>query len=238
MSFVINGKELPAIAIGTWAWGSSTNGSKMVFGSKSNPEALKESFDIAFKSGFTLFDTAAVYGMGNSEKILAEFADGKDFIFSDKYTPLKKFSPEKVDNMYSESVEKFNGRIPDIYWLQLIYYTFLTFILWTMWSLFSALLAAISKDFGNLVKSFVTAVFWLSGILWDPETVKIPWLKKALVANPVTYIVNGYRQSLINKIWFWEQPKRIAYFLISCAVMLILALWAYRKVRKDIPDVL
>ena len=80
MSFVINGKELPAIAIGTWAWGSSTNGSKMVFGSKSNPEALKESFDIAFKSGFTLFDTAAVYGMGNSEKILAEFADGKDFI--------------------------------------------------------------------------------------------------------------------------------------------------------------
>ena len=117
MSFVINGKELPAIAVGTWAWGSGTNGSKMVFGSKSNPEALKESFEIAFKSGFTLFDTAAVYGMGNSEKILAEFADGKDFIFSDKYTPLKKFSPEKVDNMYSESVEKFNGRIPDIYWL-------------------------------------------------------------------------------------------------------------------------
>ena len=49
MSFVINGKELPPIAICTWAWGSGTNGSKMVFGSKSNPEALKESFDIAFK---------------------------------------------------------------------------------------------------------------------------------------------------------------------------------------------
>ena len=105
------------------------------------------------------------------------------------------------------------GFKPDIYWLQLIFYTFLSFILWTMWSLFSSLLAAISKDFGNLVKSFVTAVF-------------------------VTYIVNGYRQSLIDKIWFWEQPKRIGYFLISCAVMLILALWAYRKVRKDIPDVL
>ena len=130
------------------------------------------------------------------------------------------------------------GFRPDVYWLQIIFYTFLSFILWTMWSLFSSLLAAISKDFGNLVKSFVTAVFWLSGILWNPETVKIPWLKKALIANPVTYIVNGYRQSLIDKIWFWEQPKRIGYFLISCAVMLILALWAYRKVRKDIPDVL
>ena len=62
--------------------------------------------------------------------------------------------------------------------------------------------------------------------------------QKALQANPVTYIVNGYRNCLINKVWFWEQPKRFVYFLISTFVMLILALWAYRKVRKDIPDVL
>ena len=130
------------------------------------------------------------------------------------------------------------GVRPDIYWLQLIFYIAISFILWTTWSLFSSLLAAISKDFGNLVKSFVSAVFWLSGILWNPETVKIAWLKKALQANPVTYIVNGFRNCLINKVWFWEQPKRLAYFAIACFIMLILALWAYRKVRKDIPDVL
>lgn len=117
MSSTINGKELPPIAIGTWAWGSGTNGSKMVFGSKSDPKILKESFDIAFESGFTLFDTAAVYGMGNAEKLLAEFTDGKDFIFSDKYTPLKKFSPELLDDMYTDSIATFNGKIPDIYWL-------------------------------------------------------------------------------------------------------------------------
>ena len=117
MSYTINGKEIPSIAIGTWAWGGGTNGSRMVFGSKSDPKALKESFDIAFKNGFTLYDTAAVYGMGNAETLLAKFTDGKEFIFSDKYTPMKKFSPETVDKMYSESVGKFNGRIPDIYWL-------------------------------------------------------------------------------------------------------------------------
>lgn len=117
MSYKINGKEIPSVAIGTWAWGSGTNGSKIVFGSKSDPDTLKESFDIAFKNGFTLFDTAAVYGMGNAETLLAQFTDGKDFIFSDKYTPLKKFSAEAVDKMYNESIEKFNGRIPDIYWL-------------------------------------------------------------------------------------------------------------------------
>jgi teichoic acid transport system permease protein len=130
------------------------------------------------------------------------------------------------------------GFYPDIYYLQIIFYIFLSFAFWTVWGLFSSLLSAISKDFANLVKSFVTAVFWLSGILWDPEKIKIMWLKKALRLNPVTYIVQGFRNCLINKVWFWEQPKRLLYFCIALAIMLLLSLWAYRKVRKEIPDVL
>ncbi len=117
MSYTINGKTVPPIAVGTWSWGSGQNGSGIVFGSKADPAALNESFNIATNSGFTLFDTAAVYGMGNSEKLLAEFSKGKDFIFSDKFTPMGKFSEKKVDTMYNGSIEKFGGRIPDIYWL-------------------------------------------------------------------------------------------------------------------------
>ena len=130
------------------------------------------------------------------------------------------------------------GHTPDVYWLQAIYYIFLIFLFFTTWSLFSSLLAAISKDFGNLVRAFVSAVFWLSGIIWNPEKIKIGWLKKALDANPVTYIVNGFRDCMINKVWFWEQPHKLMYFAIMFIIMLSLALWAYRKVRKDIPDVL
>ena len=130
------------------------------------------------------------------------------------------------------------GFRPDLYWLQLIFFIFISFVFWTIWGLFSSLLAAISKDFGNLVKSFVTAIFWLSGILWNPDTIKIAWLKKILMANPVTYIVNGFRHSLVNKIWFWEEPKQLLYFAIVSFAMLVCALWAYRKVREDIPDVL
>lgn len=132
----------------------------------------------------------------------------------------------------------FFGFSPDIYWLQLIFYIALAFIFWTVWALFSSLLAAISKDFANLVKSFISAVLWLSGVLWDPEKIKILWLKKALRLNPVTYIVNGFRNTLINKIWFWEQPMRLVYFGIVFLILLFLSLWAYKRVRKEIPDVL
>ena len=130
------------------------------------------------------------------------------------------------------------GHSPTIYWLQIPFYILCMFLFFTFWGLFAALLGAISKDFANLVKSFVTAVLWLSGIFWNPETIGIGWLKKILMFNPVTFLTNGFRNCFINNIWFFEQPKRLLYFVIVTAIMLLLALWAYRKLKKEIPDVL
>ena len=98
---------------------------------------------------------------------------------------------------------------------------FFMFIFCTIWSLFASLLSAISKDFGNLVKSMVTAVFWLSGILWDANTINISWLKKLLMINPVTFLTNGFRNCFIYHNWIWEQPKRLLYFIIVTTLLLI-----------------
>ena len=130
------------------------------------------------------------------------------------------------------------GHTPTIYILQLPFYMLLMYIFFTIWSLFASLLSSMSKDFGNLVKSMVTAVFWLSGILWNPDTIQIGWVKKLLMLNPVTFLTTGFRNCFINHTWFWEQPKRLMYFIIITAIMLILAIWTYRKLRKEIPDVL
>lgn len=132
----------------------------------------------------------------------------------------------------------FMGYFPDIYIIQLPFYIFCMFIFFTIWGLFSALLGAISKDFANLVKAFVTAVFWLSGILWNANTITIPWVKKFLMINPVTFLVNGFRNCLIDKVWFFEQPKELLCFIIVTILMLLLSIWAYKKLKKEIPDVL
>ena len=130
------------------------------------------------------------------------------------------------------------GYTPDLYMLQAFFYMILMFAFFTVWALFSSLIAAMSKDFLNLVKSFITAFFWLSGILWDANAITIPWLRRFLMLNPITFLVNGYRNCFIDQIWFWEQPKRLIYFAISFTIMLILAMWAYRKLRKEVADVL
>ena len=131
-----------------------------------------------------------------------------------------------------------SGHFPDIYWLQVFVYMLFMLLFWVSWGLFSAMLAAMSKDFLNLVKSISTAIFWLSGIMWDVNTIGIPALQKILYFNPVTYIATGYRNCFIYKKWFWEEPLQLEIFIGMYIVMVILAVWSYNKLKKDIPDVL
>ena len=132
----------------------------------------------------------------------------------------------------------FMGYSPNIYIIQLPIYIMLSFIFFTVFSLFASLLACMSKDFSNLIKSLVTAVFWLSGIVWNVNTIDIPWLKTLLKVNPVTYLVEGFRNCFIHKIWIWESPKTLLCFLAILIVMTILSIFIYKKLRKEIPDVL
>lgn len=130
------------------------------------------------------------------------------------------------------------GYMPDIYYLQLPFYMLLMFLFFTTWGLFAGVLSAMSRDFLNLVKAITTALFWLSGIIYNANNIDILWIRHVLLFNPITLIANGYRNSFIYKQWFWETPGELRNFVIVYVIMTILAVWAYKKLRKDIPDVL
>ncbi len=114
-------KNLPKIALGTWSWGAGFAGSDQVFGNHLTTEDLKPVFDTAVKSGLNLIDTALVYGMGSSEKVLGEFI--KDFpreelLISTKFTPqLAKDVANPVEEMLSQSFENLGTDYVDFYWI-------------------------------------------------------------------------------------------------------------------------
>jgi len=126
----------------------------------------------------------------------------------------------------------------DIYFIQLPLYIVLMFAFFTLWSMFASLLSAMSKDFANVVNSFVTAIFWISGIMWDVNSIKIPWLQKALLFNPVTFLATGYRNVFIYKRWFFQDTFALFAFLVMLAGMAGLALFTFHRLRRDIADVL
>ncbi len=130
------------------------------------------------------------------------------------------------------------GHMPTVYYLQLPFYMLLMFMFFTAWGLFAGMLAAVSRDFLNLVKSLTQALFWLSGILYDVSRIDVVWIKKLMLFNPVTIIVNGYRNVFINKAWFWEDWHPLVNFAIVYAVMLMIAVWTFNRLKKEIPDIL
>jgi teichoic acid transport system permease protein len=135
----------------------------------------------------------------------------------------------------------FGGHYPDVYYLQLPVLVLLMFLMGTGWAFFASVMASMSKDFLNLVKTFSQAIFWLSGIMWDPkapELIHIEWLQNILLFNPVTFVVTAYRDSLIYKIWIFEEPLPLVIFLTETVLIWCLALWVYKKAKHELPDVL
>ncbi len=130
------------------------------------------------------------------------------------------------------------GYMPNIYWLQLPLYIGLMFLFFTVWTLFVAMVSAISKDFLQLVQSCNVALFWVSGIFYEAKDVQAAGLRTLMQLNPMSVIVSGFRNSFIYGQWFWEDPTDLRNFAIVFAVVVVLALWAYKKLIKSIADVL
>lgn len=109
------------IALGTWAWGAGAFGGDAVFGSKTDEANLKPVFDAAMKAGLNLWDTATVYGMGESEKILgrlAKSAGRSEVQISTKFTPqIAEFYDNSVEKMAEASIERMGCDYIDIYWI-------------------------------------------------------------------------------------------------------------------------
>lgn len=114
-------KNLPKIALGTWSWGAGFAGSDQVFGNHLTTGELKPVFDEAVKSGLNLWDTALVYGMGSSEKVLGEFIKDyprEDLFISTKFTPqFAKESANPVEEMLHQSFENLGTEYVDFYWI-------------------------------------------------------------------------------------------------------------------------
>ncbi len=131
------------------------------------------------------------------------------------------------------------GYAPTVYLLQLPLYTGLMFLFFNAWGLFAGMVSAMSKDFSNLVKSVNIGIFWLSGIIWNVENISNNKLLYELVMlNPVTFLCTGYRNCFVYHKWFFEEPRRLIVFLCWYALLGFMSLWAYKKLRKEIPDVL
>ncbi len=98
--------QLPSLGIGTWAWGDSLFWG---YGSNYGETEVQEAFDAAVAAGATFFDTAEVYGLGESEKLIGKFLKqtSQPVQIATKYFPLPwRFNRDAVAEALTASLDR------------------------------------------------------------------------------------------------------------------------------------
>ena len=80
---------------------------------------------------------------------------------------------------------------------------------------------------------------WLTPIMWDinafdPDSIIV----KILRLNPMFYVIQGFRDSMIYDVWFFERPGMTAYFWCVTLVCFLIGTTVFRKLKTHFADVL
>jgi teichoic acid transport system permease protein len=129
------------------------------------------------------------------------------------------------------------GYYPTIYWLQIIYYMGCEFILVLSLSYATCAIVVFFRDLLQIISIGLQLFQWATPILWNIEIVpdKYKWLIKL---NPMTYIVEGFRNSIYGDTWFFEHFYSSTYFWIFVVAAFCLGTMIFKRSKTHFADVL
>ena len=130
-----------------------------------------------------------------------------------------------------------HGYYPDLYTLQLFYYSFCLFVFVLGVSYATCAIIIFFRDLIQIIAIVLQVGMWATPILWKitmiPEEYQI-----LFKLNPVFYIVNGYRSALLEKTWFWEDFYSTMYFWIVTVVVFGVGALIFKRLKVHFSDVL
>lgn len=133
----------------------------------------------------------------------------------------------------------FYGMFPGLYSFQLLYYSSALLINVTGLVYLTSSIVAFFRDMMQIVNIGLQVGVWFTPIMWNIDSMNVSGaLLVILKANPLYYIVMGYRDSLINHIWFWQRPGITLYFWMFTILLFICGTYVFRKLQPHFADVL
>jgi lipopolysaccharide transport system permease protein/teichoic acid transport system permease protein len=122
--------------------------------------------------------------------------------------------------------------------LQIVYYLFCTIVLLLGLSWLTSSVIIFFRDMGQIVSMVLQFLFWMTPIFWSAKILPAKYLNMVKL-NPVYYIVEGYRESFIYHVWFWEGHYSLtAYFWGVTGFIFVSGAVVFRRLRPHFADVL
>ena len=125
------------------------------------------------------------------------------------------------------------------YILQVFYYSFAMMVFVVGFIYLTSSLCVFFKDMAQLINIFLQVGIWATPIMWNYDSVvdAIPhWLQILLQLNPMYYITNGYRDSFISNVAFWQHKELTIYFWVLTILMFALGTHVFKKLQPQFAD--
>lgn len=129
------------------------------------------------------------------------------------------------------------GYNPDLYSLQLVYYMVCEFLFVLGLSYLTSALVCFFRDLTQIINIILQVGMWMTPIMWDASILS-PTLHIIFKLNPMYYIVAGFRDAILDKVWFWDKLAWGAYFWIVIVVIFGVGITVFRRLRVHFADVL
>lgn len=121
--------------------------------------------------------------------------------------------------------------------IQVVYYSICMVVLVVGLGYLTSALVVFFRDLGQIIGIVLQIGIWLTPIMWNYETIG-GIFGTILRLNPMFYIVNGYRESLIFHQWFWNNPNLTIYFWVVACVIMAIGVSLFEKLKVHFADVL
>lgn len=124
-----------------------------------------------------------------------------------------------------------------LYALQVVYYVFCTVALVTSLSYMLSSIVVFFRDLNQIIGIILQFTMWLTPIVWDIKIIPTSFIF-ILKLNPLFYIVQGFRDAFIERVWFWQHGLMSVYFWLLVLAMFGLSVVCFKRLKPHFADAL
>ena len=121
------------------------------------------------------------------------------------------------------------------YWFQLIYFMLASWLLLVGLTWFTSALVVYVRDLQYLIRIGMRAMFFLTPIFWDVKMFPEQY-QHYLKLNPLYYIVEGYRMSLLYHQPFWSDGFAMVSFWMFTLFFLFAGAYVFKRLSPTFID--
>ncbi len=121
--------------------------------------------------------------------------------------------------------------------LQIFYYLPALMIIGLGWTWLVSAMMPFFRDLGQFIQVVLQILFFAMPLIWPISNLSDQH-QILMYLNPLYYIIGGYRDAMVEHVWFWQHPLATIYFWAWAIALLGVGGTVFLRMQQHFADVL